>query len=167
MEKEIPDSTKEKNRCFSAWPASFWGLRLFFSTVFSFFAFQFPYFNNYSSKNGTCRTAGAFLFVGKYGFLRFHSGRSPPYSLSFPLKFRLIRRKKRYKRNDGLTEDNRLQNRFTSYLCRSVHNRRIDYFRGKEKPLRIEIMLEDMDYLVTEEQDLFYSSRNMTPCGRR
>ena len=58
-----------------------------------------------------------------------------------------------YKRNDGLTEDNRLQNRFTSYLCRSVHNRRIDYFRGKEKPLRIEIMLEDMDYLVTEEQD--------------
>ena len=59
-----------------------------------------------------------------------------------------------YKRNYGLTDDNRLQNRFTAYLCRSVHNGRIDYLRRKDKPLRIEIILEDMDYLLAEEKDL-------------
>lgn len=58
-----------------------------------------------------------------------------------------------YKRNDGLTEDHRLQNQFTAYLRSAVHNGRIDYLRGKDKPQRIEIMLEDMDYLMAEESD--------------
>ena len=52
-----------------------------------------------------------------------------------------------YKRNDGLTEDHRLQNQFTAYLRSAVHN------GGKDKPQRIEIMLEDMDYLMAEESD--------------
>ena len=58
-----------------------------------------------------------------------------------------------YKRHDGLTEDHRLQNQFTAYLRSAVHNGRIDYLRGKDKPQRIEIMLEDMDYLMAEESD--------------
>ena len=58
-----------------------------------------------------------------------------------------------YKRNDGLTEDHRLQNQFTAYLRSALRNGRIDYLRGKDKPQRIEIMLEDMDYLMAEESD--------------
>ena len=58
-----------------------------------------------------------------------------------------------YKRNDGLTEDHRLQNQFTAYLRSAVHNGWIDYLRGKDKPQRVEIMLEDMDYLMAEESD--------------
>ena len=58
-----------------------------------------------------------------------------------------------YKRNDGLTEDHRLQNQFTAYLRSALHHGRIDYLRGKDKPQRIEIMLEDMDYLMADEKD--------------
>ena len=58
-----------------------------------------------------------------------------------------------YKRNDGLTEDHRLQNQFTAYLRSALHNGRIDYLRRKDKPQRIEIMLEDMDYLMADEKD--------------
>ena len=58
-----------------------------------------------------------------------------------------------YQRNDGLTEDHRLQNQFTAYLRSALHNGRIDYLRGKDKPQRIEIMLEDMDYLMADEKD--------------
>ena len=46
-----------------------------------------------------------------------------------------------------------MQNQFTAYLRSAVHNGRIDYLRGKDKPQRIEIMLEDMDYLMAEESD--------------
>lgn len=58
-----------------------------------------------------------------------------------------------YKRNDGLTDDHILQNQFTAYLHNAVHNGRIDYLYKQNKPQRIEIMLEDMDYLMAEEKD--------------
>lgn len=58
-----------------------------------------------------------------------------------------------YYKNDGLTEDNRLQNQFTAYLRNAVHNGRIDYLYKQNKPRRAEIMLDDMDYLMAEEKD--------------
>ena len=58
-----------------------------------------------------------------------------------------------YKRNDGLIGVHILQNQFTAYLSNAVHNGRIDYLRGKDKPQRNEITLEDMDYLIAEEKD--------------
>ncbi|MEQ2440168.1 hypothetical protein [Solibaculum intestinale] len=81
--KRYLTAPKKKTDSFSA-AALFLGIAaVFYSTVFSFFAFQFPYFNNYSSKTAPVGRRVRFFFVGKYGFLRFHSGRSPPYSLSF------------------------------------------------------------------------------------
>lgn len=58
-----------------------------------------------------------------------------------------------YKRNDGLIGVHILQNQFTAYLRNAVHNGRIDYLRGKDKPQRYEITLEDMEYLMAEEKD--------------
>ena len=65
-----------------------------------------------------------------------------------------------YKRNDGLTDDHILQNQFTAYLHNAVHNGRIDYLYKQNKPQRIEIMLEDMDYLMAEEKDFLCYNAN-------
>lgn len=58
-----------------------------------------------------------------------------------------------YKRNEGLTDNDRLQNQFTAYLRHAVHNGRADYLSKKSIAWKTEIMLEDMDYLLTEDSD--------------
>lgn len=58
-----------------------------------------------------------------------------------------------YKRNDGLTGDHRLQNQFTAYVQRAVHNGCVDYLFKKIQPLKVEVPLEDMDDLVSEDTD--------------
>lgn len=54
-----------------------------------------------------------------------------------------------YKRNDGLTDDHRLQNQFTAYVQKAIHNGCVDYLFKKIRPLKAEIPLEDMDDLVS------------------
>ena len=58
-----------------------------------------------------------------------------------------------YKRNDGLTDDHRLQNQFTAYVQKAIHNGCVDYLFKKIRPLKAEIPLEDMDDLVSEDTD--------------
>ena len=58
-----------------------------------------------------------------------------------------------YKKNDGLTGDHRLQNQFTAYVQRAVHNGCVDYLFKKIQPLKAEVPLEDMDDLVSEDTD--------------
>lgn len=58
-----------------------------------------------------------------------------------------------YKRNDGLTDDHRLQNQFTAYVQKAINNGCVDYLFKKIRPLKAEIPLEDMDDLVSEDTD--------------
>ena len=44
--------------------------------------------------------------------------------------------------NDGIGEDNVLQNRFTAYLMAAIRNRKINYLQNKARLQRIEIALE-------------------------
>lgn len=56
---------------------------LFFSTPLPFFTSVFPNFAIYTDKHTPVKSRVCVLFVGKYYFLRQHSGRSPPPS-GFP-----------------------------------------------------------------------------------
>jgi len=47
-----------------------------------------------------------------------------------------------YKKNDGIGEDNILQNQFTAYLIRAVRNRKIQCFQQRAKLNNLETILE-------------------------
>lgn len=46
-----------------------------------------------------------------------------------------------------------LQNRFTAYLKRAVHNKRIDYIYKHGLPQKMEVSIEDVDCLPEETRD--------------
>ena len=52
-----------------------------------------------------------------------------------------------YKRNDGLTGDQILQNQFTAYLTKALRNARAQYIRNKVRRLQIELAIEELEYL--------------------
>lgn len=58
-----------------------------------------------------------------------------------------------YKRNDGCGSVNAVQNSFTAYLKRAIHNSRIDYLYKKKSPLRFEVSLGDQELSTTEQLD--------------
>lgn len=60
-----------------------------------------------------------------------------------------------YSKNDGLTNDHVLQNRFTAYLRNAVHNGRIDYLRRKDKHWN-EVVLEDIGNLTAEDENFIF-----------
>ena len=58
-----------------------------------------------------------------------------------------------YKRNDNSGRFNSVQNSFTAYLRRAVHNIRIDYLYKKKKPLQFEMSFEDRELPFEDQLD--------------
>lgn len=56
-----------------------------------------------------------------------------------------------FKKNNGSTEHDILQNQFTSYLSFAVSNARIDFIRAKIARLKKEQITDQYELLVTEE----------------
>ncbi len=56
-----------------------------------------------------------------------------------------------YKRNDGLTDDHRLQNQFTAFLNTALSNRRKTYLRGKSRRCNREYVTDEVLLLCTPE----------------
>ena len=59
-----------------------------------------------------------------------------------------------YKRNDGYGSVNAVQNGFTAYLKRAIHNTRIDYLYKKKNPMQFEVSLGDQELPTAEQLDL-------------
>lgn len=53
-----------------------------------------------------------------------------------------------YKKNNGSTEQEILQNQFSAYVKKAVHNRRIQFLTEKSRKFRFETPLFDLDYSV-------------------
>ena len=53
-----------------------------------------------------------------------------------------------YKKNNGSTEQEILQNQFSAYVKKAVHNRRIQFLTEKSRKFRFETPLFDLDYLL-------------------
>lgn len=51
-----------------------------------------------------------------------------------------------YKKNNGSTEQEILQNQFSAYVKKAVHNRRIQFLTEKSRKFRFETPLFDLDY---------------------
>lgn len=58
-----------------------------------------------------------------------------------------------HKRNDGTSSVNAVQNGFTAYLKRAIHNNRIDYLYKKKKPMQFEVALGDQELPTAEQLD--------------
>ena len=50
-----------------------------------------------------------------------------------------------YKRNSGLEDREILQNQFTAYVKRAVHNRRIRFLQDENRSSQVEISLTDIE----------------------
>ena len=58
-----------------------------------------------------------------------------------------------YKKNNGSTEQEILQNQFSAYVKKAVHNRRIQFLTEKSRKFRFETPLFDLDYLLFDTTD--------------
>lgn len=58
-----------------------------------------------------------------------------------------------YIRNDGFDSVNAVQNAFTAYLKRAIHNSRIDYLYKKKNPMQFEVALGDREILSAGQLD--------------
>lgn len=59
-----------------------------------------------------------------------------------------------YKKNNGSTEQEILQNQFSAYVKKAVHNRRIQFLTEKSRKFRFETPLFDLDYLLFDTTDI-------------
>lgn len=59
-----------------------------------------------------------------------------------------------YKKNNGSTEQEMLQNQFSAYVKKAVHNRRIQFLTEKSRKFRFETPLFDLDYLLFDTTDI-------------
>lgn len=62
-----------------------------------------------------------------------------------------------YYKNDGLTEDNRLQNQFTAFLNTALCNSRKAYLRGNYRRCKRELVADDLAALCMSEDDYIAS----------
>ena len=49
-----------------------------------------------------------------------------------------------YKKNEGISENDKLQNRFSSYVSTSIHRERILYIKRKVRRLEFEVVLDEI-----------------------
>ena len=59
-----------------------------------------------------------------------------------------------YKRNSGLEDREILQNQFTAYVKRAVHNRRIRFLQDENRSSQVEISLTDIEMYTCDPKDV-------------
>lgn len=67
-----------------------------------------------------------------------------------------------YKKNNGSTEQEILQNQFSAYVKKAVHNRRIQFLTEKSRKFRFETPLFDLDYLLFDTTDIIQEITDQT-----
>lgn len=68
-----------------------------------------------------------------------------------------------YKKNNGSTEQEILQNQFSAYVKKAVHNRRIQFLTEKSRKFRFETPLFDLDYRRSSGHKSRHTPRFTTP----
>lgn len=59
-----------------------------------------------------------------------------------------------FNRNNGSTENNRLQNQFTAYLKKAVHFRRIRYLADRSRVTVNELSLTESEFAIPDKTDI-------------
>ena len=59
-----------------------------------------------------------------------------------------------YKRNSGLEDREILQNQFTAYVKRAVHNTRIRFLQDENRSSQVEISLTDIEMYTCDPKDM-------------
>ena len=55
-----------------------------------------------------------------------------------------------YKKNEGISENDRLQNRFSSYVSMSIHRERMLYIKRKVRRLEFEVVLDEIHFNIAD-----------------
>ena len=70
-----------------------------------------------------------------------------------------------YKKNDGISENDKLQNRFSSYVSMSIHRERMLYIKRKVRRLEFEVVLDEIHLGIADStnfSDTFCDNDNLT-----
>ena len=70
-----------------------------------------------------------------------------------------------YKKNEGISENDKLQNRFSSYVSTSIHRERILYIKRKVRRLEFEVVLDEIHLNIADStsfSDTFCESDSLT-----
>lgn len=63
-----------------------------------------------------------------------------------------------YKRNDGINDQDILQNQFTAYISTAIHRERLKYLKEKCNRLKVEIEFEEYHLNILDDSDLITES---------
>lgn len=70
-----------------------------------------------------------------------------------------------YKKNEGISETDKLQNRFSSYVSTSIHRERILYIKRKVRRLEFEVVLDEIHLNIADStnfSDTFCENDSLT-----
>ena len=70
-----------------------------------------------------------------------------------------------YKKNEGISENDKLQNRFSSYVSTSIHRERILYIKRKVRRLEFEVVLDEIHLNIADStsfSDAFCDNDSLT-----
>ena len=70
-----------------------------------------------------------------------------------------------YKKNEGISENDKLQNRFSSYVSMSIHRERMLYIKRKVRRLEFEVVLDEIHLDIADStnfSDTFCENDSLT-----